>query len=331
MTDSYDELLGALASLEDHADPGSTTVGDRRDGRVYLVTEELLVAAQVAIVTGRPLLLTGPPGCGKSSFAAYLARNLGLDYLDHTVTEQSRPRDLLWTVDAVRRLSDAQLGKVKQASKRRSMHRYVEPGPLWWALDPRSAERRGAPDGVEVVPATRPPGLSDHVPTRPGSVLLIDEIDKADSEFTNGLLVALGSLQFTVTDLPCAVEADPGRTPGTPLIIVTTNAERSLPGAFVRRCIVAEVEQPGSERLLAIAMRHYGLEIERAQLADRIAQLSDRIGADDGAGTSTAEFLDLVRVLLHLGPELVEDQWELLDRILVSKRTTSDRLDAPGW
>src|SRR6185436_16951353 len=96
------------------------------------------------LVTRRPLLLGGDPGVGKSTFARWVAANAGWRFYKHVVTSHSRPSELLYRWDAVRRLADAQAGGSERERIHRSPRLYVEPGPLWWALDPESAKRRGA-------------------------------------------------------------------------------------------------------------------------------------------------------------------------------------------
>src|SRR5262245_25859214 len=109
---------------------------DQRDGRVDLLDDDLQLAIDVALATGRPLLLRGDPGSGKSSLAAYIARQRGWHYYEHVVTSRTQAQDLLWTFDHVRRLADAQSLRRGEALDE---FRYVEPGPLWWAFSPESA------------------------------------------------------------------------------------------------------------------------------------------------------------------------------------------------
>src|SRR3712207_1410477 len=125
---------------------------DRRDGLVYEYAgdeDPLRLTVEVAQATERPLLLRGDPGVGKSSLAAYIARELGWRYYEHAVTARTEAADLLWTFDAVRKLGDATMLVNRGPDARLNDHDYVEPGQLWWAFDPDGARRRGADgDGV---------------------------------------------------------------------------------------------------------------------------------------------------------------------------------------
>ncbi|MFJ8846668.1 AAA family ATPase [Streptomyces cyaneofuscatus] len=304
-----------MASAPQHAHPRK---GDRRDGSVYSPTSEIITAVQVALITGRPLLLAGPPGCGKSSLASFVARTLDFDYLEFVVTDESSPQDVLWNVDVISRLRDAQLATGGEQLP--PLSNYVDPGPLWWALDPASAGRRGAEETAEAgQPCGKPVHLKGYEPQGAGAVLLIDEIDKAESSFCNGLLVPLGSRQFYVTDINTLVANGGDRAPESPLVIITTNGERDLPDAFVRRCVVLAVEGPNAERLEEIVNLHFPAIADDVVLVERVQQLAQRFAKNDKEHASTAEFLDLVSVLLTLGSNADPQQWELIERLVVEK------------
>jgi MoxR-like ATPase len=320
------EMLTAVEQFHDDPALALERRGDRRDGRVYVVTHEISTAVKVAVVTGRPLLISGLPGCGKSSLASYVARNLGLAYYEFTVTSTAQPQDLLWTVDTVRRLNDAQLGLLDSENPAGSVNDYIEPGPLWWCFNPATAQRRGAaPDAVLQRLARPPVQLFGHTPTKPGAVLLIDEIDKADSSFCNGLLVPLGSRQFFVSAIDTMVLADEGQVPGSPIILITTNNERELPDAFVRRCVALSIPAPGEDKLVEIALRHFGADAETPEVRQQISALAKRlaVGKKQGASApapSTAEFLDLVRTLLSLKIGIDSTEWAIVEQLIIEKR-----------
>lgn len=164
--------------------------------------DEVVLAVNVALKTGRPLLLFGPPGSGKSTLAPNVARILGWEYYAHVVTARTEPEDLLWRFDALKRLNDAQAKQLVD-----DMGHYYTKGPLWRAF--------AAPGGKR-------------------SVVLIDEIDKADPDLPNSLLGPLGSLSFPVPwDDEQSVSVPPERAP---FVVITTNDERELPG---RSCAAA--------------------------------------------------------------------------------------------
>jgi len=222
---------------------------DSRDGSVYEMPTGLELAVRVALATDRPLLLSGEPGSGKSSLAPYVARRRDLRYYEHVVTSRTQATDLLWTFDSVRRLADAQL-------HRGSLHdaEYLQPGVLWWSLAPESALSRG---GALRADQRRDPLVRFSQAQRTqGAVVLVDEIDKADPDVPNSLLVPLGSQQFTIAETGSTVRREPGVE--THLTIITTNGERELPQAFLRRCVTFELPPPNLESLLRIAAKHLG-------------------------------------------------------------------------
>jgi MoxR-like ATPase len=250
---------------------------DRRDGRVYVHDQDLTLAVNVALVTGRPLLLRGRPGSGKSSFAAYLARKLGWRYYEHVVMAQTQARDLLWTYDAVRRLADAQLRTPE--NPKLYDYDYVQPGVLWWVLSYESAGRRGAPldQPAPAVPAVEPYSDLNKTRSKDKAVLLIDEIDKADPDVPNNLLVPLGSLEFRVEETGTVVKRPQTQDSDTHdarmsrlLVVMTTNEERELPQAFIRRCVVHEIKFPSVSRLVQIAQRHFERPKSRFKAKERL-------------------------------------------------------------
>jgi MoxR-like ATPase len=168
-----------------------------------------------------PLLVSGEPGSGKSSIARNAALVLSRVYYERVITSRTQATDLLWTFDALRRLSDATAGA--QHRELLATESYVEPGPVWWAFDPVTAAKR--PGGrIFIDPASVPAG------THCGdAVLLIDEIDKADPDVPNDLLEPFGAKSFTVRETGEQIAAT-----RDVLLILTTNGERELPPAFLR-------------------------------------------------------------------------------------------------
>lgn len=282
---------------------------DRRDGLAYVMPPKLELAVEIAYATGRPLLLRGDPGSGKSSLAAHIARQHDARYYEHVVTGRTQAQDLLWSFDTVRRLADAQLRRMRED------HQYVEPGVLWWAFERSSASAR-ATDTEE-----------NEIRSRTRSVVLIDEIDKADPDVPNGLLTPLGSNQFKVTETGDEVRADES---GEHLVVVTTNEERELPQAFLRRCVVMWLEHPDAEGLVAIARKHLDTyedgmspadEGLARELAASVVELRGERELEASRPPSTAEFLDALRACRQLGITTGSPQWESLrDMALVKQQ-----------
>ena len=140
------------------------TMGDRAPESVYVFSEDITLVVNVALATGRPLLVRGASGTGKTSLARSLAAQLGAGYREAVVTARTQARDLLWTTDLLRRLQDAQIGRLSP-----DWRSYITPGPLWWAFDPASA-REQQQDNIASSPSD--------AALEPGQrVLLVDEIE----------------------------------------------------------------------------------------------------------------------------------------------------------
>lgn len=309
----YHHLLGELVS-EARGGSDGADAPDQRDGRLYVMDEALRLAAEVAFTTARPLLLRGAPGSGKSTLAAFIARNLNYRYYEQTVTATTRSRDLLWRFDSVRRLSDAQV-RQRDDPPLRDID-YIEPGVLWWAFNRGSARRRGAHANADppATNAVEPNARLNAKRLADCAVVLIDEIDKADPDVPNGLLEPLSSITFTVHETGTTVTRESKasarvREDGKSrlLIVLTTNEERDLPPAFIRRCIVHELEHPNEDRLVEIARLHHGGQLQpfdetlcRA-LAKRVIVLREQAEEQGARPPGTAEYLDAVRACAKLG------------------------------
>lgn len=312
--------------VERHGEAGPA-LGDQRGGALYVYSEKVKLAVRVALFTGRPLLVRGTPGWGKSSLAGAIAKHKKWRYLEKVISSRTQARDLMSELDLVRRLSDAQGGGKVNPDWRR----YIRPGVLWKAFDPKGAElqERYFAHGMSGVAETAP--SADAEPVVP-AVVLLDEMDKADPDVPNNLLVALGSLQFEVDEIgPPPVKARPE---AVPLIIVTTNDERDLPRAFLRRCVEIELpaldgpDRDGSQRkrlLVEIGSEHLkdrlGLTFVQ-RIADIIVDQASKTPADDGLIVpSPAEFIDTLRAVHELyGTGATESEIAAVIGIAVRKR-----------
>jgi MoxR-like ATPase len=269
-------------------DPDGAGVPRPADMVPYVYDPDLVLAVNVALATDRPLLLSGTPGCGKSSLARDVAWRLGFRYEQHVVTSRIQAQDLKWRFDAVRRLSDALRRDTPGGGRELNDRVYVEPGVLWRAFDPWNAMGHG-----KQRPNRAPP------PGAAGVAVLIDEIDKADPDVPNDLLVVLDERWFAVDDIDEVVRAPADLRL---FMVITTNGERDLPSAFVRRCVDYRIETPDIGWMKKIARAHHpdvaqGL-LDR--LGDTMEEMTKRASAEKRRGPSTAEFLDALRALQKL-------------------------------
>ncbi|MBK1647296.1 AAA family ATPase [Rhabdochromatium marinum] len=304
--------------------------------QTHVFDQASILAINAALASRRPLLVRGEPGIGKSQLAHATARCLKRPYLELVVDARTEARDLLWSYDAVARLAEAQLGNPlklehKELEARLAVARYVRPGPLWWALNWESACKHPGCLAKPICDAGE--DVSN------GCVLLIDEIDKAESEVPNGLLEALGNGRFVPFGEEHAVDA----VGPPPLVIITTNEERELPPAFLRRCWVLCLTLQDSRRgleddLRARALAHFPSLGEKpaavAVLDQAIKLVADqRIDAKTELPVSgplprpgVAELLDLLRAVTEMAPRSHKRQCEILDDIqefaLVKNRPT---------
>lgn len=210
----------------------------------YFPSDALKEAVNLAIALGRPLLLQGEPGCGKTRLAEAVAYELGLPLETAYIKSTSRAQDLLYSYDAINRLYDAQMHEAKA----KSIGNYIKLGPLGRAIARAQAGRR--------------------------SVVLIDEIDKADLDYPNDLLYELDQLAFKVEEAPDIHYKVPENQPKLrPIVIITHNEEKTLPSAFLRRCIFHYVEFPETH-LAAILNLHYD-DLPKTFTAEAIRVLKD--------------------------------------------------------
>ncbi|MDG6109653.1 MoxR family ATPase [Dactylosporangium aurantiacum] len=243
----------------------------------YLASVELEEAVNVAIALGRPLLLQGDPGAGKTRLAHAVSYALGLPLEEAYVKSTSRGQDLLYTYDAVRRLYDTQTG--------RGAGRFGRPAP-------------GDGDYVRLGPLGRAIVRAGHGRR---SMVLIDEIDKADIDFPNDLLRELDQLAFDVAEVPGVRHAVPVDRPDLrPVIVVTNNEEKALPAAFLRRCVFHHVRFPATTAELDAILALHG--IGDVQLREEAIGTLHRLrGMDLAKKPGLSELLDWVSYLQATG------------------------------
>ena len=301
----------------------------------YLLDGRAQDAIDLTVASGRPLLVRGLPGTGKSDLARAAAEYLQRAFVYEVITARTEPQDLLWQFDAIARLADAQANQNDSASV--NPPDYISPGPLWWALNWRSANdylnlhkkgTRQQPDATLTLRNEKKVNQDDRAQSK-GTVLLLDEIDKADSELPNSLLEVLANTGFR---LPWGGEDVKSEAKQKPLIIITTNEDRELPPAFVRRCLVLEIK-PGNDFAVWIKERarvHFRDPVQGSdpndprpilaktildKAADKLMEERNDIHQSDGPLPGLAEYLDLLRGLFHLAPEDTEKQSDWLERV----------------
>ena len=220
----------------------------------YIPDEKLIRAVNVALYLRRPLLLEGEPGCGKTRLAFAIAYELGYPLKECYIRSTSRAQDLLYTYDALRRLYDMQ-GSEEERKKALEREKYVSFGKLGEAI--RLAEH--------------------NIP----SVVLIDEIDKADIDFPNDLLHPLERLQFEIPEVPdlkfdALKDGRDQQRNVLPLIIITSNREKELPKPFLRRCLYYYIKFPDKDTLKEIVRTHSNQDEESNTLSRRRAECAFR-------------------------------------------------------
>jgi MoxR-like ATPase len=285
---------------------------------VHVFDDKSANAVRMAIAAERPLLVRGEPGVGKSQLARAAARVLGRVFVSEVVHARSEPQDLQWRFDAVARLGEAQAlsaaGRGVDVKVELSPLRFLSPGVIWWTFDWDSArDQHQLCHHPERAPEA-PPGWRP----QKGTVLLIDEVDKAEADLPNGLLETLGNGAFTVPyrDLPVHHSVGP-----PPLVVITTNEERELPGAFVRRCLVLHLALPVQEADCIAFLKRRGeehfpgiAESVRGRAARQLwedRQDARRLGLTP---PGQAEYLDILRALGRMA-EGEEDQIALLEQV----------------
>lgn len=236
----------------------------------YVATADLQMAVNAAVTLQRPLLIKGEPGTGKTMLAEEVAKAMGMKLLSWHIKSTTKAQQGLYEYDAVSRLRDSQLGDEKV----HDIKNYIKQGMLWQAFD--SEEQ---------------------------VVLLIDEIDKADIEFPNDLLVELDKMQFSVYETGETIVAKQ-----RPIIIITSNNEKELPDAFLRRCFFHYINFPDKKTMQQIVEVHYP-DLKK-QLLNAALETFFELREVSGLRKkpSTSELIDWIKLLLadDIQPEVLQ-------------------------
>lgn len=286
--------------------------------QVHLFDQKSIDAINAALAARRPLLIRGEPGVGKSQLARAAAKSLKRAYVSYVVDAHSESRDLLWHFDAVQRLADAQLGTAlgetaEVVKEKLHVDNYLHPGPLWWAFDWQNAK-----DQAEKLNEEPPHQFAGCLPEN-GCVILIDEIDKAEADLPNGLLEALGEGRFT----PMGRKAPICVSEVFPLVMITTNEDRALPNAFLRRCLVLHLdlfEQKDPVTTLVKRAKAHFQDLDEESVIKPAAEqlLNDRAMAKANQQQSLpgqAEFFDLLRAVNTLSADGKGTPKQLIEKV----------------
>lgn len=264
----------------------------------YLPSKELIEAVNIAAILGRPLLIKGEPGCGKTKLAASIAyelhkkkidsREYNLEdiYFELHVKSNGRAMDGLYRYDYIKRLQHAQLSTTQGLDLIEEEEDYIKYGSLGKAF------------------------IKSNIYSNP-VVVLIDEIDKADADFPNDLLRELDEMKFTVEEQKKTITANKDKKP---VIIITSNNERELPLPFLRRCIFHHIDFPTEDRLREIVKAHFSEMDKQEQIVFNVVKVFNRLRKemdnekdDREKKISTSELIDWCSILLKYEDKEIEE------------------------
>lgn len=278
-------------------------------------------AIKAAVAAKRPLLVRGEPGTGKSQLARSAAFYLGRAFISEVVHARSECHDLQFHFDAVARLGEAQtlgvFGKDADTRAQLDPMRFITPGALWWAFDWQGADHQYKIGNKAIRRPDKPNGWQPQY----GTVLLIDEIDKADADLPNGLLETMGNGAFSIPYVDKSVCMQKDAPP--PLVLITTNEERELPAAFIRRCLVLHLRLDEDKETLIqwLCKRgevHFGTDCSEKVRQEAAEQLvNDRIEAKKLSlpAPGQAEYLDILRAVTGIAKDNEKEQLKVLKAV----------------
>lgn len=335
LTDKQTRIDNFLnADIEPESSPIPLSDFNKESNLVHLFDPQSIYALTAAYHSGRPLLVRGDPGTGKSQLARAAAEALGWQFVSTVITAHTEVQDLWYHFDTVNRLGRAQLmsamysnitddrKKIAKLDEGLNPKKYLSPGVLWWAYDwvsavkqcQQSEHRQYVPERVHELKdefsGTAFSDLPKDIQQPDGVVLLIDEIDKSDADLPNSLLETLDCKSF---DVPWVNESVGNREKNKDqLVIITTNEERQLPPAFLRRCLVLNCDLPkDDDKLTPFLIKRAEAHFKDSQLTARTMKLAAEQLIKDRQLSLThgykppgqAEYLDMLRVLKEFDPE----------------------------
>ncbi len=248
---------------------------------IYQVPEALGHAITASEITKRPLLIKGEPGTGKSLLAEYLAKTLGYDFFQWHIKSTTKASEGLYHYDALSRLNDARFAEGDERAKVKDISKYIKFGPLGMAFKNKKK-----------------------------TLILIDEIDKADIEFPNDLLLELDKKMFVVNETGEKVACE-----NELFILITSNNEKELPDAFLRRCIFHYIDFPTQEFMKQIVNSHFP-DIEKQLLENALKAFYSLRNSEVSKRPSTSELIDWLQILSTHGISEGLDKYPFLGALI---------------